>query len=446
MARLLLLIFGLLVTALFLFFVRAELQRDRSPVTVPSQEQSLLQPDAPAGTSDQNSLVEPEQQTAGSNDAPAAASSPATSPVEVAPPQVLQPADPAQARGFGAAIDVWHDTVVIGAPEAGDGAGAVYVFQRDGDEWREMDRLTAADGAPNDAFGRAVAIYDQTILVGASGHDAAGFETGAAYVFQHDGEQWQQRQKLLPGSPQDVRFGWAVALDGQTAVVGAPNRSSQGEILNIGSATIFSVANWEQQARLTTGKRGGAVDNDLFGWSVAVGGTILAVGAYLSDAVYLYRLVNGQWQLESAQPAGIRGSQFGYSIALAEGLLVVGAPSANTAGIQSGAAFLLRQQGDEWQEMAVLAPEQLRPGSRFGTAVALSNDIVVVGVVQDEGNDELEGLGIAYLFQLGDGRASFIRELLVSDPSPFATFGQAIAVSDRFIFVGGAFFGVERWE
>ncbi len=424
MVKVIALILGFLVTVTLLFITQYESPLVESEAATALSTNIPIRSEAPTTSLTVEKVLLPLQK-----DDPSQASD------FVAVP-TLQLAVPAQAEGFGTAVAAWENTLVVSAPRADNAAGAVYMFQWDGQQWRESARLTASDGAANDAFGHSVAIHDQTLLVGASGHDAAGWEAGAVYVFQLEAGEWRQQRKLLPGSALDARFGWAVALDGETAVVGAPYRFSQGEMLHVGSATIFTVRDWQQQARLTTGKSGGPVNSDLFGWAVAVHESIIAVGAHLSDAVYLYHLVDEQWQQEIVLQHGIRGSQFGYSIALAEDRLVVGAPAAETNGPRSGTAVLYTRQNDTWQETTTLMPDNLGTGSRLGSSVALLNNVVIVGARESAGRSNLEDSGAALLYCLEDGQLAAVRELFAEVPKPFANFGHAVAASNWAVFIG----------
>ncbi|MBK8988315.1 MAG: hypothetical protein IPM39_19980 [Chloroflexi bacterium] len=363
---------------------------------------------------------------------------PTPQPLSVSSPASLQPGQSHPGDGFGQAIAVDGTTAVIGAPQANNGQGAVTIFTRQGGQWRETAHLTASDGAANDNFGRAVAISGQTILVGASGHSAARWQAGAAYVFQFSNGRWQQTAKLLPGSAQDIRFGWSVALDGDTAVVGAPYRY-QGEMLNVGSATIFTRQGpaWQQQARLTSGLSGGAVGSDLFGWAVAIRGSSLVVGAYLNATVYSYEFTNGQWRQTAMLRDGTGGNQFGYSVALSQNSLVVGAPAANVPVNRGGTAVLFtRQSGGSWTEAARLAPEGLRPGSRFGWSVALDGGVLVVGMRESEGRSDVEESGGAFAFRITNGQTTGKAELYAPVPAPFAHMGTAVATANGVIFAG----------
>jgi hypothetical protein len=343
----------------------------------------------------------------------------------------LRPAQSAAGDGFGQAIAVNDTTAVIGAPQAGDGRGTVTIFSLQNGRWQETASLTASDGAPGHTFGQSVAISGQTILVGASGHNAA-------YVFEQANGRWRQTAKLLPDSPQDFHFGRAVALAGETAVVGAPYRYSQGEMVSAGSAAVFTRQGqaWRLQTRLTSGQSGGRVGSDLFGWAVAAQGNTIAVGAHLQDKVYLYESSNGQWQ-ETAVIQGDRGGQFGYSLALASPALLVGAPATDAPVTRGGTAVLfMRQAGGKWAETARFAPEGLRPGSRFGWSAALSGNVAVVGMRESEGQQDVEESGGTFAFRIANGVAAQPLALYAPNPAPFAHMGTAVAVNANAIFVG----------
>ena len=94
------------------------------------------------------------------------------------------------------------NTAIIGAPQNEHGgvkfAGAVYVFEREGDRWVEKTKLTADDPGKADRFGFAVAIGADTVVIGAPLKDTeGGQDAGAAYIFGRDGNRWRQLAKVL---------------------------------------------------------------------------------------------------------------------------------------------------------------------------------------------------------------------------------------------------------
>ena len=194
----------------------------------------------------------------------------------------LIPIDAGRSDALGEAVDIQKDTVIIGAPgHTHDGvrfAGAVFVFVRDGDAWREQAKLTADDAAPSDRFGVSVDIEGDTIIVGSLLNDAGGTkDAGAAYIFVRDGNTWIQGAKLIaPGKKKGDHFGAGVATTGKIAVVGAPLRKEGG----LGGGAAYSFVNvngvWEKAETVVPDD---AAPNLVFGSTIAISGDTVVVGS-----------------------------------------------------------------------------------------------------------------------------------------------------------------------
>ncbi len=202
-------------------------------------------------------------------------------------------ADRAEYEQFGGSVAVYGDTVVVGSMRNDSSKGAAYVFYRDqggADNWGQFKKLTAGDAAYGDGFGRSVSINDTTIAVGAHWKDTY---TGAAYVFYRDQggtDNWGQVAKLTAanGAAGDF-FGIAISVDGDTVVVGVSGRDYW-----TGAACVFSrnqggANQWGQVTRL---KAGDAAEDDAFGSGVSVHGDTIVAGAYgdksEQGAAYVY--------------------------------------------------------------------------------------------------------------------------------------------------------------
>ena len=142
---------------------------------------------------------------------------------------------------FGSAVALDGDTALIGATlgdddNNGEDTGAVYVFTRAGTIWREQAKLTASNGSRADYFGSAVALDGDTALVGAYGHY---LDSGAVYVFTRSGTEWSQQQMLYASDmDSDDHFGRVVSLNGNTAFIGSPNDDDNGS--SSGSVYVFT--------------------------------------------------------------------------------------------------------------------------------------------------------------------------------------------------------------
>src|SRR4029079_15263502 len=145
---------------------------------------------------------------------------------------------------FGSTIAADGTTAIVAAEEAlvgaNQGQGAADVYAGTGGTWTRRAKLTAADGAAFDDFGRSVAVSGSTVFVGApyAVIDGNGFQ-GAAYVFSGGGSNWHQDQKLVASDgAADGYFGWSVSVSGDNALVGAGsyNMTRAGEAYSFARA------------------------------------------------------------------------------------------------------------------------------------------------------------------------------------------------------------------
>lgn len=183
----------------------------------------------------------------------------------LAEPQVVVGDDIAAGSFFGGSIALEGGIMVVGAPSSNGLNGVAYVFLYNGSAWVQLDKLISSDG-PGGAFGYSVAIDNMTILVGAPTNQAA-------YVFNPVGSDWVEDQKLTSPLADSFTFGRDVDLFGNTALIGA-----YGDEDGAGAAYIFTYAanTWTEQQQLTAND--GAA-GDAFGTSVALGNNLAVIGA-----------------------------------------------------------------------------------------------------------------------------------------------------------------------
>jgi hypothetical protein len=200
----------------------------------------------------------------------------------------LTASDSAGYDHFGASVAISNDIIVVGAhwdDDDGDGSGSVYVFRDSSADWIEVAKLTASSGSARDHFGLSVAISGTTIVVGAPGDDDKGDGSGSVYVF-HDSSgsnDWSEVAKLTASDgAAGEDFGISVAISGSAIVVGAYQFDTNST--KAGCAYIFRDANgngdWSETVKVTASD---GVADDYFGISVAASGEIIAVGAYGDD-------------------------------------------------------------------------------------------------------------------------------------------------------------------
>ena len=291
---------------------------------------------------------------------------------------------------------------------------------------RRVYELKASDAGTGDFFGDSVAVSGATAVVGAESH--AG-DSGRAYLFTKTTTGWTQVAELEgSGTVAGDEFGWSVAIGGPTLVVGAPSSTKDA-----GRAYVFeeTSAGWAQVAQL---KGTGTVVNDGFGSSVAVSGAYAVVGASghagYAGRAYVFTNEVGQWS-EKAQLEGsgaVAGDEFGWSVAVSGTTAVVGAEGhADDAGL----AYVFAKTGRYWKQVAELKGSDVVAGDFFGDSVAISGRTAVVGA-WGYGRDA----GRAYVFTEAVGHWKQVAELKGSDTVAGDFFGDSVAISGRTAVVG----------
>jgi len=354
---------------------------------------------------------------------------------------------------FGKSIAISGDTLVVGAPQedgnytgvfngtevsgSDDGShensGAAYVFVRNGNIWTQQAYLKAANTDAFDKFGISVAIDGNTIVVGADNersnckevingshfcgtNDGNHYASGAAYVFIRNDNTWTQQAYLKAHNSDELDyFGRSLAISGNAIIVGA-----LGEGGLAGATYIFerNGNTWTQQAYLK------ATETQYFGLSVDIDDNIAVVGSFSPEKVYMFIRNNETWSqgptIES--PYTDNYDQFGFSVAIKKGCLVVGAkfeegnsvridgdPSNNSSS-DSGAAYIFfRDQDDSWTQTHYLKATNTGTEDNFGSAIALSdNYTIVVGALKEDSNstgingdnnDDLTNSGAVYIYE-----------------------------------------------
>jgi len=282
----------------------------------------------------------------------------------------------------------------------------------------QQQRIEETDKGSEDQFGTSVALWGDTALVGTPGDDGSGSAAGAAYVFTRDTNgRWQQGQKLTAsgGTAGDL-FGSAITLRDQVAVVGARSDHTQGNFA--GAAYIFvrdEQGVWNEVQKLVASD--GAAGH-LFGFSVALGDGFIVIGARgnedrndFTGEVYVFRQdANGLWaevQKLTASDAAV-GDSFGASVTVSGETILVGAPGRDDRGSAAGAAYLFTLEGSgQWREWHKLTASDGAAGDEFGYSVALSEQGALVGArfatgEEDHDKDgEKDRIGAAYAFAYG---------------------------------------------
>ncbi|MEY3900928.1 MAG: putative signal peptide protein, partial [Pseudomonadota bacterium] len=380
---------------------------------------------------------------------------------------------------FGYSVSLSGDTLAVGACDedsaqttitnditassdiSKSSSGAVYIYRRSGTTWSQEAYIKASNSDSEDYFGVSVSLSGNVLAVGAAGEDGsqttitngasadltnntAYLSSGAVYVYRRTGTSWAQEAYIKArNNGGGDEFGTSVALSGDTLAVGAPFEDSNTTTItttgltsnnlgpDAGAVYVFRYGGtWAQETYV---KAVNAGNGDRFGYSVALSGDTLAVGARFEDsnqttitngatatsddsttdsgAVYIYRRSVTSWAREAyvkAVNAG-NGDQFGASVALSGNTLAVGAigedsnqttvtngstASTNNELESNGAVYIYFRSGSNWAQEAYVKPDNAFGSQRFGTSLSISGDTLVVGT-----SLEHNAVGPAYVFR-----------------------------------------------
>jgi hypothetical protein len=392
---------------------------------------------------------------------------------------------------FGQSVDISGNYAVVGA--YGMGAfnnGQAYIFEKQGTNWIQTQILQNSDNENYDRFGYSVAIDGDYIVIGAYGEDddVNGnnnlSKAGSAYIFKNNTGTWTQVQKIIANDRSaGDEFGWSVAIDGNTIIIGAhleeEDENGFNTIYHAGSAYIFELNGgtgiWSQTQKIVAGSRAadltypnggnaGEDVSDLFGHSVAISGNYIVVGSLNHDwdetntnstlnggAVYIFEKNLGTWtEVQKIVNSDVQVSdRFGAAVAIDSNFIAVGSYSQDYSLTgtnympNSGAVYICKKDvSGNWAEQQKIVAPVRNTGDRFGWSVALDSVFLVVGAKEDNDNknetNPLVDAGAAHIFKRDNinGIYSHIQKIDASDRDSLDLFGNAVGMDGTTIIIG----------
>ncbi|RNC84029.1 MAG: choice-of-anchor B family protein [Balneola sp.] len=360
-----------------------------------------------------------------------------------------------QMQGFGQAVEISNGNVFIGEPNNIHIPGAVYIFTKDGDNWIQSNMIKAEDGDIGDSFGSSLSANGNLLMVGApdrndgeggayifaqandgtwsqltmftvasdsaissAGSDVAlgngyafvgipSLGTGAVVVYKEDDGNWLQDTIIMNPDTAEADFGSAIDIDGMNLLIGAPTEDG-------GAAFVYSMDEENNWALSGTLKYNSLTEESRFASEVAIMGDLAVIGAYRNNSIgtaFLYRQTEGSWapagQL-AAFDQNLRNS-FGYSIAIAENEVLVGAVNAN-AGTGAIYRFPMDEDGN-WTGSSRLESSGQQPGDFLGASLAADGGVVVTGLI---GGDFRAGK--AAILELDEDGNWMTSNVVISEP------------------------------
>jgi len=350
---------------------------------------------------------------------------------------------------FGSSVSISGNTIAVGAlgessqatgvngvqtDNSAADSGAVYIFTRVGGVWSQQAYLKASNTEADDQFGCALSIAGDTIAIGAQYEDSSAtgingnqtsnsaVDSGAVYIFSRNAGVWTQQAYLKASNTNLLDyFGRSVSMAGDTVAVGAYGESSNATGVNgnqsnnsaqgAGATYIFTrnVTTWTQQAYL---KASNTESDDQFGYSVAISGDTVAVGAYMEDS----------------NAIGVNGNQ------------------TSNSSEDAGAVYVFTRTSTIWSQQAYLKASNTEANDNFGGAVAISGDRLIVGANPEDSNakgengDQFNNLasnaGAVYAFDRENSIWNQLAYLKATNSEDFDNFGLSLAISGVFVAVG----------
>jgi len=346
----------------------------------------------------------------------------------------LQPVDGESGDAFGWDVALGQEWALVGAPAAGtDAEGAAYLFGPENGQ-RRLD-----SDHPAGEFGGAVALDGDTALVGASATADPDID-GAVTVFRRSDGEWTREARLVPpDGAASGEFGYDVALADGRALVGARGTDRAG-LTAAGVAHVYERADsaWTHTTTLAPAESGAY---DYAGGSVALTGERALLGSFLADApatdagsATVFEHSRGAWRDDVTLTAsdGRAGDRFGNAVALDGGTALVGAVGRGgdtAAPADSGGAYVFRADG-EWSHLTTLSPPRDDPDAAFGVAVTLDGPRALVGAFDGIGP------GRAALFERNGTAWSRRTTLRPENGDDGDGFGSSVALAGDRALVG----------
>ncbi len=356
------------------------------------------------------------------------------------PDTILTASDPLANANLGFSVSIGENIAIVGAPGHDNESGAAYIYRYNGSAWQEEVKLTASDAAVGNKFGHTVSISANTAAVAAPYDDEFGSDAGAVYLYRWDGTNWNEQKVVASDADRGRFFGFALAAFDDIVVISTYDNGSAG-FTRGGAAYVFrwdESLGWTQIQHLLAADAG---SNDWFGWSVALSDDFLVVGAPQTGdyrdrigAAYVYRWDGCFYTFMQKITAadGNADDRFGVATAVHGSTIAVGAYQDSDIEHWAGSAYVFRWDGSSWTEEQKLIDASATALRRYGSSVSVWEQRLVVGEPYAILNNQSLGAAFVYDWDGTDWQLSDTRYGL----SNSAEFGLSVATHRNFTIVG----------
>lgn len=382
---------------------------------------------------------------------------------------------------FGNSVSIDGHFAVVGAPKDNSDSlsqnpmfetGAVYIYQLQNGNWEFFQKIIASDRANYDYFGWSVSIYGDELAVGSyfNSSDSLSLNpvnsAGAVYLFQFNGINWVETQKVVASNRQaNNYFGYAIDLHDKNLIVGSYadnlNESEISNMNNAGSASIFqknSMGIWQEVQKICASDRAA---NDNFGHTVAITNKYAVIGSpkEAEDAsgsnsivgagsAYIFKENSGTWDEIKKIVANDRkfDANFGSSVYTDDNEIAIGAFKESEDSLSlnpisgSGAVYFFTNSNDTWPQSQKIVASDRNDGGYFGKSLAIDQNYLLVGAYTENydgnGQDSLNSAGACYLYEKISGNWEELNKFVANDRSAYSNFGNAVAIDSNYMLIG----------
>lgn len=319
----------------------------------------------------------------------------------------------------------------------GSNSGSAYIYTFNG-SWNIDQKITALDGATDDEFGDSVSISDDglTCIIG-SFSNVGGTDAGGVYVYERQGNIWLQVQKLEASDKEASDFFGSnvhISGNGLTCIIGAHGEDTNG--VDAGAVYIFenTAGTWSEVAKLT-GSDTQAGDWFGRGVNLSYDGSVCIVGAQTHNghgAAYIFENLSGTWTEKTKLLASDieADDNFGYLTSISnDGLTcIVSALSEDTGGASTGAVYIYENLNGTWIEVQKIQASDKESGDNFGRSIDISGDglTIAVGAIFEDANDH----GAGYIFEKQDNTWIQTAKIKASDHQATDYLGISVSLSN----------------
>ena len=363
---------------------------------------------------------------------------------------ILQLANPSPEDNdcFGVAVGVSGSKVVVtayGDNTIASNAGAAYVYDlQSGTQGEPVATLTLPGAAQNDCFGNTLSISGTKVAIGIEGADAGATNAGKVAIFDLTAPATPPLVIASPLPQEHGYFGTSVSLNGNRLVVGEYRKDLA--VADAGVCHVYDLASGTPGTPTHLLKKVTPEAADYFGNAVAVSGDAVLAGAFHDDSgdsesgsSYLFNLASPTPLVPAMSlnsPVTNSADRFGAAVAISGDRVLVGAPDSESGASKAGRIRLF-DLGSSDPKSPVATIENPSPAADdgFGSAVAISGSLMAVGTPGDD--TSASNAGCVYVFDASAADPTIPQRLVPNpEPAPGDEFGKSVAISGNLLVVG----------